>query len=308
MLSVREFAAKCLRRLREGPGSLRTSEGFWRLGRWCFGVNTERFLIVPKDQYLVAPKEQNRIIPREGYVAGPLESYLLLPKNRYRLELLPGQAPLAEWGVGWLTEANTDEAYDALWGDQDNLRRFREEEKGIREVLVGEVRDQVRSKLLPAARVLDVGCGVGDLLVALSGEQPSLAIAGVDFSSRAVQGAAERLPKGEFLQHHLKDPLPYPDGGFDLVMCTDTLEHLEDPAAVITEMIRVTSPGGATVIVVPDGTLDSFLGHRWFWTLETLGQLVSSWGGAARRLPKTGELIATIDKPASAQKGPNNGC
>lgn len=45
--------------------------------------------------------------------------------------------------------------------------------------------------------------------------------------------------------------LPVPDRQFDLVLCTEVLEHVLDPAAVLTEIHRVTAIGGLVVITVP---------------------------------------------------------
>jgi SAM-dependent methyltransferase len=45
--------------------------------------------------------------------------------------------------------------------------------------------------------------------------------------------------------------LPYPAGGFDLVVHSDTLEHVEDPARALRECFRVLAPGGACVFTVP---------------------------------------------------------
>lgn len=45
--------------------------------------------------------------------------------------------------------------------------------------------------------------------------------------------------------------LPFADGRFDTVLCTDTLEHLEDPEAAIREANRVLAPGGKAIYTVP---------------------------------------------------------
>ena len=47
--------------------------------------------------------------------------------------------------------------------------------------------------------------------------------------------------------HHL----PYGDGHFDLVLHSDTLEHVPDPRRAIAECLRVTKPGGCVAFTVP---------------------------------------------------------
>ena len=48
------------------------------------------------------------------------------------------------------------------------------------------------------------------------------------------------------------DPLPYPDSSFDLVTCTEVIEHLEDYRAALREMARVLRPGGVLVVTTPN--------------------------------------------------------
>ena len=47
------------------------------------------------------------------------------------------------------------------------------------------------------------------------------------------------------------EALPFPDGSFDAVLCTEVLEHVPDPAQVLREFKRVTRPGGRVFITVP---------------------------------------------------------
>jgi SAM-dependent methyltransferase len=45
--------------------------------------------------------------------------------------------------------------------------------------------------------------------------------------------------------------LPFPDAGFDVVLCTETLEHVARPREVLVELRRVLKPGGRVVLTVP---------------------------------------------------------
>jgi SAM-dependent methyltransferase len=47
--------------------------------------------------------------------------------------------------------------------------------------------------------------------------------------------------------------LPFPDDGFDLTVCIDVHEHLEDPLPVTRELARVTRPGGTVIVTTPNG-------------------------------------------------------
>lgn len=45
--------------------------------------------------------------------------------------------------------------------------------------------------------------------------------------------------------------IPEPDGAFDAVLCTEVLEHVPDPAAVLRELARLVRPGGRLILTVP---------------------------------------------------------
>ncbi|MCB9554160.1 MAG: class I SAM-dependent methyltransferase [Myxococcales bacterium] len=47
-------------------------------------------------------------------------------------------------------------------------------------------------------------------------------------------------------------PLPFPDAAFDLVWSSEVIEHLEDPAASLAELRRVTRPGGDIILTTPN--------------------------------------------------------
>lgn len=92
----------------------------------------------------------------------------------------------------------------------------------------------------PAASVLDVGCGDGTVLGALSAlpHPPQLRV-GCDLSPSALR----RLAPAEHPVRCRSTALPFPDRTFDLVLCCDVLEHLPDPEAAATfqELHRVTA-------------------------------------------------------------------
>jgi SAM-dependent methyltransferase len=96
---------------------------------------------------------------------------------------------------------------------------------------------------LKAARILDVGDVDGLILRALGKSELGFnlaadAIANIEANGvRAVQGDGHRLP--------------FEDGSFDAVLCFETLEHVESPAALLEELARVCSPEGAVYLSIP---------------------------------------------------------
>jgi SAM-dependent methyltransferase len=92
---------------------------------------------------------------------------------------------------------------------------------------------------LGARSVLDAGCGEGETLMRLSASLPDR-VAAVDLSADAIQLAAERLPSVEVARESVYE-LPFEDRCFDLVLCLEVLEHLDDPDAALGELVRVSA-------------------------------------------------------------------
>lgn len=92
----------------------------------------------------------------------------------------------------------------------------------------------------PAPRhVLDAGCGEGFAMRAVLGASPAPVI-GLDGSAGALQLAATLNPGRSFAAGDLYE-LPFPTRSFDLVVCMEVLEHLDDPARGLRELCRVSA-------------------------------------------------------------------
>lgn len=100
----------------------------------------------------------------------------------------------------------------------------------------------------PNARILDIGTGTGANLRLL--RQMGLRdVTGLDSSEEAIRFCAARglgaVQKGDVRR------LPFQDGGFDIVLATDVLEHVDRDAEAASEIRRVLKPGGHALVTVP---------------------------------------------------------
>jgi SAM-dependent methyltransferase len=105
----------------------------------------------------------------------------------------------------------------------------------------------------PGMRVLEVGSGLGLLAVAVADAAPGVEVVGVE-RSEAQLAAARADPRVRFVRGDAHR-LDFPDGTFDLAYARYLLEHVSGPAAVVSEMRRVTRPGGRVAALENDISL-----------------------------------------------------
>lgn len=110
-------------------------------------------------------------------------------------------------------------------------------------------------------QVLVDGCGVGSYVKAL---QPYAAqVYGIDIEPEHLDRAVTNAPGATF-QLAACEQLPYSDAFFDLVLSHEVLEHVQDDAAAVREIVRVLKTGGRAVIFVPN-RLYPFETHGHYW-------------------------------------------
>ena len=154
------------------------------------------------------------------------------------------------------------------------------------------------ASLEPAQRALDLGCGDGAVSTAIPAAKLTLA----DVSAVALARARARLPDAEAVELEPDAPLPFADGTFDLVVCTETLEHVRDLQLFLSEVRRVLEPGGRVAIGTPAhrsliAAPDPFSPHLRFLTKRTLRGLLDRMGFDLRLLQRRrGGLFALASR------------
>jgi ubiquinone/menaquinone biosynthesis C-methylase UbiE len=99
---------------------------------------------------------------------------------------------------------------------------------------------------------LDIGCGSGDLLEALTMRLPAHTYVGSDISAGRVRLAQERLGQRAALVQIGTGTLPFATGSFDLVFITEVIEHLKDPKHLLDEVYRILTPQGRLILTTPN--------------------------------------------------------
>jgi len=136
-----------------------------------------------------------------------------------------------------------------------------------------------RAALPPAARVLDLASGTGDIAFEIKRRHPDAAVTAADFAVNMLE-VGKRRPGGAAIEWRACDAadLPFPDACFEAVTFGYLLRNVEDVARVLAEVRRVLVPGGRVVCLdtsPPSGPLRPFLCAYLKYVLPFLGRLVA---------------------------------
>jgi ubiquinone/menaquinone biosynthesis C-methylase UbiE len=150
---------------------------------------------------------------------------------------------------------------------------------------IGETLTRVR--LEPGTRLLDVGCGTGELLVQLADIQPSAGYIGTDLSARMLNIARDRLGPSTDLFQAAIEALPLADGCIDVLTSTSVFHFVREPQKALSEMRRVLRPGGR--LVLTDWCRD-------FLTMRLLDGYLKTFDAAHHHSYGSGEFARLLEE------------
>lgn len=154
-------------------------------------------------------------------------------------------------------------------------------------------------KPLKPVAVLDVGCGEGFTLKKLQEKKIGKRNEGIDYSSDAIKIGKQIYPELELSKGNVYE-LQHKDNSFDMVLCTEVLEHLDDPAKAVGEIKRVASK--YIVFSVPNEPffiLANFLRGKYLKSFGNHPEHINHWTAISFRrfLEKQGLTVVKAKYP-----------
>lgn len=132
----------------------------------------------------------------------------------------------------------------------------------------------------PEDRVIDIGCGVGELTTLVKDTYPLAEVWGVDISDTVIAANGKARPDIEYRARRVGALDGIPEAYFDVVFAGETLEHLDDPADLFRDAHRLLKPGGMFILTTPREDAIQSPEHTWFFTQADIDQLYTDCGFA----------------------------
>jgi SAM-dependent methyltransferase len=156
--------------------------------------------------------------------------------------------------------------------------------------------------IAPGMRVLDVGCGPGALVGELVARVGADKVVALDPSESFVDAARQRHALVD-IRVGVAERLPFPDGSFDAALAQLVVHFMNDPVKGLSEMARVTRPGGTVAASVWDhATGTGPLGVFWRVARELDPQVRDESGLAGAREGHLAELMEATGSIGSVQE------
>lgn len=138
-------------------------------------------------------------------------------------------------------------SYDQHWRKVDDFILYHPGARHRRRLIFATI-----AKLKPKS-ICDVGCGNAELLSLIRRRFPDIVLYGADLSPEVVSKNRERNPTMKF------EVLNLEEGHFevecDLVICSEVVEHLDDRASAMRNLLKAVKPGGCLLITAPAGKI-----------------------------------------------------
>ncbi len=200
-------------------------------------------------------------MPAETCLSCSSSKFSVAPTASDNVELITCQDCGTAWTHPCPAASELDNHYSSTYYGPENVKFISTLERIVNWVTYS--RAQWISRLTPPhSRILEVGCGRGLLLKALS--ELGYECHGTERSEMAAARAYKTV--GIKLYTKPLDECGFPENSFDLVTLWHVFEHMENPAATLAAVHRILKPGGKLILEVPNFSSwqSRLTGKHWF--------------------------------------------
>jgi SAM-dependent methyltransferase len=161
-----------------------------------------------------------------------------------------------------------------------------------------------------AVKFLEIGSGTGEFAEEFARKYPRASYLGLELSLTGVQVSQKRVPSASFAQRDLLHPLDTDElAGFGAThaLCSEVLEHLEDPARLLKNAARYCASGCRLIVTVPGGPMNAFyqhIGHRQHYSPAALAALLERSGFSVESAFGAGFPFFNLFRLLIALRGP----
>ena len=206
---------------------------------------------------------------------------------------------------------NPDGSDQDNWDDHwDTIGEFslRNPANAYRHKMIQQLLGDVR----PGSVLLDIGSGQGQFALDFSRNRPDVQVFGVEYSSEGVRRANEAAERdgvgARFFERNLLEPVTLAEGQAPAThaVCSEVLEHVDDPTTLMRESVALLAPGAKVVVTVPGGprtAFDKHIGHYRHFTGPALHKILTDAGLDVDFVYRTGFPFFNLYKLAVMARG-----
>lgn len=152
-------------------------------------------------------------------------------------------------------------------------------------------------------RVIDVGCATGHLLLSISREYHPASMTGFDYAESAIKIAKTNVSGANFYCDDICHPVNVHK--FDVVFCTEVLEHIIPARKALENLLRMTD--STLILTIPNGRIDTHPRHINFWSPESwsvfLNEVCSGCDIQTGIMSNGTRIFSIIRKTVCSQRG-----
>jgi len=199
------------------------------------------------------------------------------------------------------------EMYDELWSkDWQNLQEIGPLTHNRYRLMLKELPKEIK----PDSQIIDVGCGRGSFLELLKNRYPSATFTGVEYSDEGKQAARPDLRNSIIVGDIYDVVSQLPHHYYDILVCSEVLEHLPDPDKALELIASIIKPGGIALLTVPCGmgywsTQDKIAGHYRRFEYSEFASLVKNNNFTLEKHYSWGTLFGLLYYRAVSLVGPS---